>query len=292
MSAGRINSGNWFAIGVYAGRSPLELAPAPGARNPVLTYRDIVDVPALFVADPFLFRRDGAWTMFFEVMNDDGYKGEIAWAVSADGLAWEYRGIVLADAVSLSYPMVFEWRGEVYLLPEAFDDDRVRLYRANPFPTRWRPVATLVEGRLTDATIVRAGGWWWLFACDPVTNDLLRLWRAGELLGPWVEHPRSPIVDGDVCAARPAGPIVAWGGGLVRFAQVCTPRYGSGVRAFEITRLTPEEYAERAVAAPPVRPADPGDWNGAAMHHVSAWPLADGSWIAAVDGHDHPSYRD
>ncbi len=287
----RITPGRWFSIGIYAGPSPLALGPAHGVENPVLTYRDIGAPPAIFVADPFLFRRGGAWTMFFEVMNERAYKGEIAYAVSGDGLAWDYRGIVLAAAASLSYPCVFSWRGDVYLLPDAYEDDRVRLYRADPFPTRWRPVATLLEGRLTDATVLRHGGSWWLFACDPRTNDHLRLWRAGGPLGPWREHPASPVVTGDPCAARPAGPVVAWNGGLVRYAQVCTPRYGSGVRAFEITRLTPEEYAERPAAAPPLAAPDPEEWNGAAMHHVSAVALGDGTWLAAVDGHDHPSYR-
>jgi hypothetical protein len=293
MSGGRITPGNWYAIGICAGPSPLALAPAPGVRNPILTYRDVTDVPALFVADPFLDRHDGAWTMLFEVMNERGYKGEIAVATSADGLAWQYQGIALAEPFSLSYPQVFRWHGEVYMLPEGFEDDCLRLYRADPFPARWRQVATLLEGqRLADATILRARGHWWLFACDPRTNDLLRLWRAGDLLGPWEEHPRSPIVAGDPCAARPAGPIVPWRGGLVRFAQVCAPRYGSGVRAFEITTLTPEEYAERPAARPPLEPAAPGAWNGAAMHHLCAQPLDDGRWLAAMDGHDHPSYRD
>jgi hypothetical protein len=289
---GRITPGHWFAIGIYAGPSPLALAPAPGVRNPVLTWRDVTDVPAIFVADPFLFRHEGAWLMFFEVMNERSYKGEIALAVSADGLAWDYRGIVLAEPFSLSYPHVFRWGRQIYMLPDGFEHDRVELYRADPFPTRWRPVATLLEGRFADATLLRHNGRWWLFACDPFTNGELRLFLADRLLGPWKEHPRSPIVAGDPCAARPAGRIVRWRGGLVRYAQVCAPRYGGGVRAFEIARLTPDEYVERPAAQPPLQPAEEGDWNAWAVHHVCAHRLGGGRWIAAIDGHDHPSYRD
>jgi hypothetical protein len=289
---GRITPGHWFAIGIYGGRSPLDLSPLPGIRNPVLSYREISDVPAIFVADPFLHRQDGAWHMFFEVMNEQGYKGEIALAVSADGLAWEYRGIVLAEPFSLSFPHVFRWRRQVYMLPDGFEHDRVVLYRADPFPTQWRPVATLLEGRLADACSFRFGGHWWMFACEPRTNGVLRLYRAERLLGPWREHPHSPVVADDPCAARPAGRVVEWGGRLVRFAQVCSPRYGGGVRAFEITRLTPSEYAERPVARPPLRPAAPGAWNSSAVHHLCAHRVDGGRWIAAMDGHDHPSYRD
>lgn len=43
-----------WSIGLYRGRSPLELAPA--GPNPVLTAADL-GIDALFVADPFLLRR-------------------------------------------------------------------------------------------------------------------------------------------------------------------------------------------------------------------------------------------
>src|SRR5262249_34417850 len=58
-----------WAIGLYTGESPLQLRPAPGTRNPVLTRSDVTDVPAVFVADPFLLRTSGVWHMFFEVLN-------------------------------------------------------------------------------------------------------------------------------------------------------------------------------------------------------------------------------
>src|SRR6185369_2075232 len=106
--------------------------------------------------------------------------------------------------------------------------------------------------------------------------------------GPWQEHPQSPIVRDDPTSARPAGPVVRWRGRLVRFAQVCAPRYGSGVRAFEITRLTPDEHSERPIAEPPLQPAEPGAWNSSAVHHLCAHRLDGGSWLAAMDGHDHP----
>jgi hypothetical protein len=54
-----------WSIGIYRGPSPLELAPPAGVRNPVLTADDVDDVPAAFLADPFLVRAHGGWNMFF-----------------------------------------------------------------------------------------------------------------------------------------------------------------------------------------------------------------------------------
>ena len=285
----RITPGHWYSIGVYAGRSPLELAPAPGVSNPVLSYRDVDDVPAIFVADPFLVRHDGLWYLFFEVLNDRTYRGEIAVAVSADACAWEYRGRVLVEPFNLSYPHVFRWRGRFYMTPEMYDQDCVRLYRADAFPGGWRPVATLVaDGPVADPTPFRFAGQWWMILCPrPHDHDELRLYRSERLLGPWREHPASPIVAGDRRSARPAGRVVEWRGRPIRLAQDCHPQYGTAVRAFEVTRLDATGYAERPLAGSPVRQG----WNRKGMHHVDAHRLEDGSWLAVVDGHDHPSYR-
>ena len=288
----RIQPGNWFSIGMFAGPSPIELSPAPGAKNPVLTYQDVSDVPAIFVADPFIVYGGGRWHMFLEVMNDACYKGEISVATSANGVEWKYGGIVLREPFSLSYPYVFVWQGDYYMLPEMYKQDWLCLYRAESFPRDWRPVTTFLEGgTITDASIFSWQGYWYILACsNPADNDTLRLFCASCPLGPWREHPRSPVVTGDPCGARPGGRVVEWNGGLIRYAQVCVPRYGTGLRAFRIIRLTPEEYSEEAVDSPPIARPEREAWNSRAIHHVDPYLLPDGTWLATADGHDHPSY--
>lgn len=290
----RITAGHWFAIGLYSGSSPLDLSPAPGVSNPVLTYRDVTDAPAIFVADPFLIRHDDLWYMFFEVLNDLTYKGEIAVAVSKDARSWEYQGLVLVEDFNVSYPYVFRRQGRFYMVPEMYQQDCVRLYRAESFPYDWRPVANLIEdGPVADPSVFRCGGCWWMFTCSrPLENDILRLYRSEHLLGPWQEHPKSPIITGDRRSARPAGRVLVGEARLVRYAQDCYPTYGTAVRAFEIMRLTPSEYVERPVEKPPIQEAEDGAWNSLRMHHVDAHRLDDGSWIAVIDGHGHPALGD
>jgi hypothetical protein len=290
----RVYPGNWFSIGMFVGPSPLELSPAPYAKNPVLTYRDVTDARAIFVADPFLVHDSSRWYMFLEVMNDTGYKGEIAVATSYNGLEWNYEGIILTDPSSMSYPYVFEWNGEYYMLPEIYQQDCLRVYKAETFPRRWQPVATFLGGNtFADASIFHWQGHWYILSCSkPKENDTLRLFHSPSPLGPWSEHPRSPVVTGNPRAARPGGRVVEWTGGLVRFAQICVPRYGTGLRAFRITHLTPEEYSEQAIDQLPIRKPDAGTWNSRAMHHVDPHLLPDGTWLAVADGHDHPSYPD
>src|SRR5260370_37084346 len=64
-----------WSIGIYAGASPVSLSPPDGLQNPVLTNKDVSDLAAQFVADPFMLRVGDTWYMFFEVMNRRGGEG-------------------------------------------------------------------------------------------------------------------------------------------------------------------------------------------------------------------------
>src|SRR5260370_29246114 len=77
-----------WAIGIYKGESPFSLAAPEYVDNPVLTYAQVTDVPASYVADPFMLRVDGTWHMFFEVLNWRTKMGEVGLAGSEVGARW------------------------------------------------------------------------------------------------------------------------------------------------------------------------------------------------------------
>lgn len=274
-----------WSIGVYTGASPVNLGPPPCVQNPVLTREDVSDVPAFFVADPFMVRAGACWHMFFEVLNWRSNKGEIGLATSKDGLHWTYRQIVLSEPFHLSYPYVFEWKNEYYMVPESHQAGAVRLYRATRFPVDWSYVGDMLTGPyLADASLLRYRGRWWLFAETGGSHDTLRIYHAEDLLGPWLEHPMGPAVVGNPHVARPAGRLLETGGRIIRYAQDCHPCYGTAVWAFEITELTRRSYEERPAARDPVLAAGGAGWNARGMHHIDPHRLEQGSWIACVDG--------
>lgn len=280
---------DYYSIAIYEGTSPFDLRPAGDAGGVVLTADDVSDIPATYVADPFMIRHEGVWNMFFEILPADGGKGVIGLATSADGLEWRYRQVVLDEPFHLSYPLVFESDGEHFMVPESHEDGTLRLYRAVGFPFRWEHVGNMLEGgEFVDCTPFRHDGRWWLFVgCGslPFRADTLRLFHSDHLLGPWTEHPCSPVVSGNASIARPGGRVVEWGGGLFRFTQDCVPRYGLRVRAFEIVELTTETYVERAAAGGmPVLAAAERGWNSSGMHHIDPHRLEDGRCLACVDG--------
>ncbi len=275
-----------FAIGVYKGASPFDLS--PGSANPVLLPKDVTDKRASLVADPFMIRRDNTWHMFFEVENQENHQGDIGYAKSGDGLHWTYGKIVLDEPFHLSYPYVFEHGGDYYMIPESNAVSSVRLYKASDFPLKWKFTATLLTGeRFSDNSIVRYNEKWWIFSetsSRPHDNGTLRLYFADNLEGPWKEHPKSPVVEGDPNIARPGGRVVLFENEIYRFTQDCYPVYGYQVWAVKITKLTPDDYSETLHRETPVIKASGDGWNRLGMHHIDLHMLGGGEWIACVDG--------
>lgn len=274
-----------YAIGIYSGHAPNSLSPDARASNPVITRTHVRDVPARFVADPFIARSAGTWYMFYEVLNSLSRKGEIGMSWSPDGLRWNYGGIVLAEPYHLSYPYVFSAEGRHYLVPESIAAGRIRLYSAQAFPRDWRHVADLLEGEFADTSLFCYDGLWWMFSSVQAgKSDELRLYYAESLPGPWVSHPRNPIVQGDSSIARPGGRVVVTPQGIVRFAQDGCRGYGKSVRAIRIVELSRTSYREEGARSTPIVRGHGTGWERHGMHHVDPVQMEDGTWLAAVDG--------
>lgn len=275
-----------WSVRIARARSPWEAHAAVTRPSAVVTRAMVADRHAAFVADPFLLHDDGRWHLFVEVQDRLLQRGCIGLATSTDTVTWRWRGIVLAEPFHLSYPHVFRHDGELYLVPEATESGAVRLYRAVDGPLAWRHDRNLIEGRaLVDATPFPHDGRWYLLVetSGAQNHDELCLYHADDLLGAWVEHPRSPIVLGDPSIARPAGRVWRHGDALYRLAQDCTTDYGVGVVARRIVRLTPDDYAEDDTSVRLLGPQGTS-WRRNGMHHIDAHPLPSGDWLVAVDG--------
>ena len=278
-----------YSIGIYTANNPFEWAPADGIINPVLKTSDVTDIETDIVADPFMVRENDLWYMFFEVVNSHATEGDIALAESNDGLHWKYMQVVLREPFGMSFPYVFKWQGDYYMVPETHQAGAIRLYRAESFPTRWLFAGTLIQGMYVDPAIVRYKDKWWLFAADVLGNDTLHLFYADELLGPWTEHPKSPIVSGDNQIARPGGRVIVYNDNVVRYAQDDSRFYGRAVRALIIDELSPTEYKEHEADVRPILKGTAKHqtwitWNAKGMHTLDPHQIAPNQWIACVDG--------
>lgn len=272
-----------WSIGIVRGEKPFALT-VP--EKPILRARDITDTAARMVADPFAVQENGQWYLFFEIDSITTHQGEIALATSTDTTNWVYRQIVLDEPFHLSYPYVFKWDGTYYMIPETHQAGAIRLYRADPFPTHWTHIADLVQGDYQDPTIVRYKDRWWLFACRG-QNETMDVFYADVLTGPWHAHARNPVIAGDRTRARCGGRAREVDGKLIRFAQDCLDRYGHRLLGFEVTTLTPDDYAEQPIKENPLLKPDGSGWNARRMHQLDLYQTGTNSWIGFVDGNAH-----
>ncbi|HET7457974.1 MAG TPA: hypothetical protein VFJ74_09980 [Gemmatimonadaceae bacterium] len=209
-----------------------------------------------FWADPFPAVWEGRYYVFVEDFVHATQKGHIAVLDVTPGSESRDAVPVLDLPHHLSYPFVFRWRGEHFMIPESVHDAGVDLYRATRFPFEWEHHARLLDGvRAVDATLVEADGRWWMFTnigqpCATAWSDWneeLHLFHAPTPLGPWTPHPRNPVKS-DVRSSRPAGKLFRLGDALYRPSQDCSERYGYAITVSRVDRLDTEAFHEVEVA--------------------------------------------
>lgn len=205
-----------------------------------------------FWADPFLVERDGRSWVFIEELLRSTSRGHLAAIELLKNGKYRSTKTILSSEKHLSYPFIFEWADDLYMLPESSASRNVVLWKCVRFPDSWTAVATLLPNiRAVDATLVQHGGRWWMFAAvaedGACLHDELCLYFADSPLGPWEAHTANPVKS-DSRNARPAGNLFVADGVLYRPAQDCGTEYGKAIILNRIDRLDIEGFSETQVA--------------------------------------------
>ena len=215
-------------------------------------FKYLIPPPAHFWADPFQIKVDGRYYIFFEEYVNSAGRAHISVVeVDRNGIVSGPTEVLKLDC-HLSYPFVFEWQGDYYMIPETGERNVIELYRASSFPFKWQPERVLVEANHPlDATLIDVNGTWWMFTNIQeegvaVNWDELHLYYAESPLGPWKPHARNPVVS-DVRSARPAGRLFWSKDVLYRPSQDSSLRYGYATTISKVTNLSPSTYKETEV---------------------------------------------
>ena len=222
-----------------------------------------------FYADPFPFHWQGQDFLFVEDYPHATGKAVISVVpFNSDGTPQTPR-CVLEEPHHLSYPQVFERDGSIWMLPEASASRKLTLYRSIEFPDRWAPETVLLEGEVSDATLLDHGGRLWLFATNRdgygSTSDTLAVFHAPSLFGSWTPHPLNPILI-DRRMARPGGAFIRDVNDRIFLpVQDGTLGYGGGLGLSELLELN--DQTVRLSAPRPI--AAHGDWPYPKIHTLN-----------------------
>lgn len=247
-----------------------------------LTAKDVTDAPAEFIADPFILLHNSTYYMFFEVLDKALGKGVIGLATSENGQSWNYEKIVLREKYHLSYPYVFKFNGDFYMIPESCEANRVFLYKAKNFPYEWDIACELLNGKYVDSSIFQYDNKWWMFAGQ---SGKLHLFFSNNLEGKWIEHPKSPLITNNFTITRPGGRVIVDKNEIYRYTQDGEVNYGSAIRVFTIKQLSEREYEEEEVNLILNGTNNELDWRKDGMHSIDQLEIKENEWLVAVDGH-------
>jgi hypothetical protein len=216
--------------------------------NDLTGFRAVVPPRGRFYADPSIVKADNKTYLFLEDFDFSKNRALISCAEIQKDEVIGRPFNVLEKNYHLSYPFVFRYRDQTYMIPETRERDTIELYRAVDFPAKWEFLKFLAQNiRAVDSTIFANQGKLWLFAnvAEPgaSTFDELHLFLADSLEGNWSSHPKNPIVS-DVRRARPAGALFVEGGKLIRPSQDCSLRYGAALVLNEVKTLSETDYWE------------------------------------------------
>jgi len=193
-------------------------------------------------SDPFILKKQNTSYLFFTEESHAKRPSRILCTIiESDGNISEPL-VALDLPYSLSYPFIFEYRGEFYMIPSTEQNHTVDVYHCRRFPDQWEHYKTILRDvGAANATLIEFSMRWWLFAG---VGDELHLYYSDDPLSEnWTPHPMNPIVS-DVRSAHPAGRIFRRDGGLVRPARDISLMQGRVVSLNRITKLTTNEYEE------------------------------------------------
>ena len=160
-------------------------------------------------ADPLLYRRGGKRWLYAEAMDVATGKSRIEVCELRDDSTIDGWRTALEEDCSLAFPMVFDWNGSIWMLPETGNDHSLRLYRCTQFPAKWELVQRFAtDEALCDAILVdrRAEALTILCSETKPDNQLYVRYRRYTLRHA-VQEAAMPLAEGDAVPPAPQGPF-------------------------------------------------------------------------------------
>ena len=225
-----------------------------------------------YLADPFLVESNKKNYAFVEEYNFEKKKGVIS-VYLINSSTYERIGIALEENFHLSFPYVFKYENNYYLLPETSKNEDIRIYECINFPLKWKLKKILMKKVSSlDNMIFKYNNLWWLFCnlCvfdkDKSSSELSVFYSEnGPITDNWLPHKKNPVIT-NVNLSRNAG-LIFDEKNTFRVSQ--SPNfmdYGNKFQINKILDLNNENYFEEQFCS--VSPLFKKNLTG--THHISS----------------------
>lgn len=213
---------------------------------------DFPSMPGKSLADPFLYSKGGHDYCFAEEIDLVTSLGSIV--VYELFLTHAVRlGTACKENFHLSFPFLFEYDGQVFMLPESHQNRDIRIYECIDFPLQWKLKHVVMSNiSAADSLLINKENKWWLFtnidhwSGDDHCEELAIFSADNPFSTEWSPHSLNPIYVNASCARN---------GGVFKsenkFYRVSQNQgfniYGKSVVINEITDLTENSFHEDSI---------------------------------------------
>lgn len=198
-----------------------------------------------FMADPFGIYFNGDVHIIYEDLRFKKGIGKTARFLFKKDSFTENR-IVIDEKFHMSYPFLFDHENEIYCIPETYQANQVRLYRAVDFPDKWKLEKVIIDNYAgIDSTLFKHKDIWYLFSTNKNSgpHHNLNIHYSDSVFGPWQEHPKNPVKT-DIRSARPAGTIFEHNGDIFRPSMDYSEKIEGRIVINKIVTLTISDFKE------------------------------------------------
>lgn len=213
----------------------------------------IKNLPNRFFADPFVITKNKRTICYVEDYCFREGKGCITAIELFEDGNYIVLGPVIKEPFHMSFPFLFEYQTELYMVPETTNSNSIRLYKCTEFPLTWKYQRNIFSGvNAADPMIFKCQGKWWLLCnMDAGGNDqcssLWAFYSESPLSDKWIAHEMNPLIF-DSSIARNGGILDAESGFPIRCRQKQGfNAYGKELTLARIKELSPSSFSEEDI---------------------------------------------
>ncbi len=207
-----------------------------------------------FFADPFVITKNNRTICYLEDYSYKRKRACIAAVELIDEKNYRILGSVIEEPFHMSFPFLFEYKKELYMVPETIKANSIRLYKCVEFPLKWEYQKNIISNvSVADTMIFENNQKWWLLCNMNIagladhSSTLYAFYNASPLADNWIAHKSNPLIYNSKIA-RNAGILNVGGKFPIRARQKQDfNAYGKSLTLARITELNQSSFKEEEI---------------------------------------------
>jgi hypothetical protein len=160
--------------------------------------KKIKNLPGRYFADPFVIKRNVKHYVFVEDYIKKDSKAVISVIEIDNNDNHKYFTNIIEEDFHLSFPFIFEYENDLFMIPESSKNKDIRLYKCIKFPDKWIYCYNLISNiHAADTILFKKSNLYWLLTTSSMDNDyssqLNIFFSDNPLSKRWTAHKKNPV---------------------------------------------------------------------------------------------------